>query len=98
MVATAFELSLFALYSTRLLMQYQLAQLRHRTPRFCQVRYSEKLKRSLEMNLPEMPLKINECAAMLIKHNRVFNKLIDFVCIHPELPKERKIRNRRGAA
>ena len=75
----ALELSHIRLYSTRLLVQYQLAQLRHRIIRLRQVRHNGKEKPSREEELTEFPFKMRECEAMLTEPNDEFDKPMEIV-------------------
>ena len=82
------------LYSTRPLVQYQVAQLRHRTIHPRQVRNHEKAKSSREKELPEFPFKMCECEAMLAELNDEFDKNVEIVRGDPEMLNEWKNRNR----
>ena len=86
------------LYSTRLLLHYQPAQLRHHTVCIRQVRNHEKRKSSREEKSPELPLEMRECEALLAELNDEFDRLKEIVCGYPGISNKSKNRNRSEGA
>ena len=86
------------LYSTRLLVQFQIAQLRHRTIRLRYVCHADERKRVLEEELPDLPDDLHECEALLSKFKTEFSELMDIVRRDNAMMNEWKHRNRSGGA